>query len=641
MLVKPVKSDIDSATNVLSDTAKQLITKLKRLRERMFAGEAAWSTSITQVHPNRRASAINLAHYLALRQTDIRDLQPRLASLGLSRLGRSEAHTLSSLNAVLTALYALTGRRAPAFTKGPVNISEGTSLLARHARELLGTTSLNRQARIMVTMPSEAASQPELLRELLMAGMNVMRVNCAHDGVDAWLAMINNLRMAEQVTGRKCRVYADLAGPKLRTGDLMPVGRALEFKPVRDVWGHVVGPAMVWVTPAGKPEPPPSGANAVLPITDNVLAGASVGDRIALDDNRGQQREITLAKRIGQSWLAEGIRHVYLRDGAGCTLHRGNGELEFGRVGPFPEIVLPLTLHNGDKLLLIPEAQLGGPSHLDPRGVVLKYASIPCTLAAAFTATRPGQPIWFNDGKIGGVILSVEPSRILVEITQAPLRGARLRPGKGINLPDTILDVPALSEKDLSDLKALAPHVDLIGLSFVRTAEDVTALHAALADLNAQHLGTVLKIETRWGFENLPHILMAGLSHPPFGIMVARGDLAVEIGFERLAEVQEEILWLCEAAHVPVIWATQVLESMTKQGQPSRAEVSDAAFGVRSECVMLNKGPYIVETVRFLSGVLGRMSTHHAKRRPMMRRLAVADRKTKSLQRLTELQIER
>jgi len=75
---------------------------------------------------------------------------------------------------------------------------------------------------------------------------------------------------------------------------------------------------------------------------------------------------------------------------------------------------------------------------------------------------------------------------------------------------------------------------------------------------------------------------------------------------------------------VPVIWATQVLESMAKRGLPSRAEVSDAAFGVRAECVMLNKGPYIVETVRFLSGVLGRMSGHHAKRRPMMRKLAVS-----------------
>ena len=82
--------------------------------------------------------------------------------------------------------------------------------------------------------------------------------------------------------------------------------------------------------------------------------------------------------------------------------------------------------------------------------------------------------------------------------------------------------------------------------------------------------------------------------------MIARGDLAVEVGFERLAEVQEEILWLCEAAHVPVIWATQVLESVAQTGQPSRAEVTDAAMAERAECVMLNKGPHIGEAVRAL-----------------------------------------
>jgi pyruvate kinase len=106
--------------------------------------------------------------------------------------------------------------------------------------------------------------------------------------------------------------------------------------------------------------------------------------------------------------------------------------------------------------------------------------------------------------------------------------------------------------------------------------------------------------------------------------MVARGDLAVEVGFERLAELQEEILWLCEAAHVPVIWATQVLDTLARRGIPTRAEVSDAAKGIRAECVMLNKGPHIVEAVRFLGGVLDRMSDHQAKHRPMMRRLAVS-----------------
>jgi len=118
--------------------------------------------------------------------------------------------------------------------------------------------------------------------------------------------------------------------------------------------------------------------------------------------------------------------------------------------------------------------------------------------------------------------------------------------------------------------------------------------------------------------------MIAALRHHPVGIMVARGDLAIEIGFERLAEVQEEILWLSEAAHIPVVWATQVLETLAKTGIPSRAEVTDAAMGVRAECVMLNKGEHIVDAVRFLDHVLQRMQAHQLKKRSMLRRLAVA-----------------
>jgi pyruvate kinase len=107
--------------------------------------------------------------------------------------------------------------------------------------------------------------------------------------------------------------------------------------------------------------------------------------------------------------------------------------------------------------------------------------------------------------------------------------------------------------------------------------------------------------------------------------MVARGDLAVEVGFERLSEVQEEILWLCEAAHVPVIWATQMLEGLAKNRALTRAEVTDAAMSHRAECAMLNKGPHILEAVKFLNGVLKRMESHGRKRKAMLRRLAVAD----------------
>ena len=131
----------------------------------------------------------------------------------------------------------------------------------------------------------------------------------------------------------------------------------------------------------------------------------------------------------------------------------------------------------------------------------------------------------------------------------------------------------------------------------------------------------VLKIESRQAFEALPELLMAALRLPRSGLMIARGDLLVECGYERLAEIQEEILWLCEAAHLPVIWATQVLESLAQKGIPSRAEITDAAMGERAECVMLNKGPHILEAIEILDSILRRMQSHQAKKTPRLRRL--------------------
>ena len=113
--------------------------------------------------------------------------------------------------------------------------------------------------------------------------------------------------------------------------------------------------------------------------------------------------------------------------------------------------------------------------------------------------------------------------------------------------------------------------------------------------------------------------MLAAMAAKGAGVMIARGDLAVECGYERLAEVQEEILWCAEAAHMPVIWATQVLESLAKTGLPSRAEISDAGLGVRAECVMLNKGPYITQAIHTLDDILKRMGGHQAKKRPLLR----------------------
>lgn len=181
--------------------------------------------------------------------------------------------------------------------------------------------------------------------------------------------------------------------------------------------------------------------------------------------------------------------------------------------------------------------------------------------------------------------------------------------------------LPILNDDDLNALDCAVEIADIIGLSFVQSAEDIDKLSAELRARGKPDMGIVAKIETPAGVRNLPEIIIHGAGRHPFGVMIARGDLAVEIGYDRLAEIQEEILWLCEAAHVPVIWATQVLESMVKQDIPSRAEITDAAMAERAECVMLNKGPYIFNALDILDSVVSRMQHHQLKKTAQFRAL--------------------
>ena len=100
----------------------------------------------------------------------------------------------------------------------------------------------------MVTLPSEAATDPDLVRRLVERGMNVARINCAHDDADAWRAMARHVRQAREETGRSCLVAMDLAGPKLRTGPIQPGPRVVKLRPRRDALGHVIAPARAWLT---------------------------------------------------------------------------------------------------------------------------------------------------------------------------------------------------------------------------------------------------------------------------------------------------------------------------------------------------------------------------------------------------------
>ncbi|MCP5424543.1 MAG: pyruvate kinase [Gammaproteobacteria bacterium] len=604
---------------------ERLIPPLLSLREGALQLENSLAAELDEVEPAYRNSARNLLHYLSVRQHDVRNLQRDLASLGLSSLGVLEAHTLYTLNAVLSLLEQLTGKPGNPIPEPPVDFRTGPLLLRDHTRALLGPDPVNRSVRIMVTMPSEAARDPQLIQNLLTAGMDVMRINCAHDSPDDWKAMVDNLRRAERVVGRTCKVQADLGGPKLRTGPIMALGQMRRTRPQRDALGRTVTPGQLWLTPTENPQPAPDEVESVLPISQELLALSRVGDELRMQDSRDRHRRLSIILAIGDSRVAQIDRTVYAPGGGLVQLYRDEEFIGEGTIGPLPEVSAPLNLFPGETLILTRADEPGHDAERDDAGQVITPAQIHCTLETAFDHAKAGESVWFDDGKIGGIVKANDGERITVQITHTGPSGAKLRAEKGINFPDTELRMSALTDKDIADLAHVVKYVDMVALSFLRNAEDVLILEDHLHRLGGGHLGIVLKIENRQAFENLPRILLASLRSPPVGVMVARGDLAVEMGFDRLSEVQEEILWLCEAAHVPVIWATQMLEGLVKRGSPSRAEITDAAMSSRAECAMLNKGPYIVETVNFLSGILARMDTHQYKRKVMLRKLHVSE----------------
>ncbi len=497
-------------------TADDVLREVLALRA-VVAAEARdmlerWSPMIrrAEIAP----SLLNMAHFLALRRRDLRPLQNALIPWGLSSLGRSESRVLANIDAVIHALAALAAssaaapaaRGAAAATDlpprpAPEAFFSGARLLQERAAGLFGPAPPHRPVRIMVTLPSEAATDAGLTRELVSRGMNVARLNCAHDAPQTWAAMIANVRAAAAALGRSCRVLMDLSGPRARTAEVCA------------------------------PDP---------------------------------------------------IRRVAV----------------------------------GDRLLLTRDV---------PQATADAAFAARCVPPAVLDQARIGDRILIDEGKIVARFESARADGLLAYVEHVPPRGGRLAPEKGLNLPDVTLNLDPLSDKDLRDLDFIVDHADLVGYSFVQRPAEVDRLHAEL-DRRTRHgdgPGVVLKIETARAVQELPELIVHSKGRRPLAIMIARGDLAVELGYERLAEMQEELLWLCEAAHVPVIWATQVLERLVKKGTPSRAEITDAAMGVRAECVMLNKGPCLARAVRILDDVLTRMAGHQVKKTPQLRALRV------------------
>lgn len=605
----------DCATPHTSAAVEPLIDEVSALKRSLLEAEAAAATWLAAVHPVHAAGARNLVHFLALRRHDLRALQVRLAGLGLSSLGRAEADVLLSVERVGRALQALAGRPVAwppddmADTSGTAGIVDGPAGpagLQMHSQAVFGPPPFGREVRIMVTLPAAAADDEALLRSLIGAGMDVARINAAHDDPATWERLASKVRSLSAALGRPVKVLMDLPGPKLRTGALADSPPVLKLRPRRDPYGQVVQAATLQLRADDLPRPPGSAPDGpLLRVTSAWLAALKVGMAVQMVDARGRHRTLqVLATAADQATLAC-EKSAYIVE----TTELRAGVLTTP-VGGLPRRPGVLRLSRGDRLEL-----------RHPDRAPASALSIPCTLPEAFAQVRHGDRIAFDDGRILGVVRRAAADALDIEIDGTRAAVETLGADRGINLPTAALDLPLPTARDLLALDVAVRVADMVALSFAQRAEDVSALHQALAQRQASHLPVLLKIETRLGFENLPELMVAAMAAPATGVMIARGDLAVELGWQRLAEVQEEILWAAEAAHLPVVWATQVLESLARSGQPSRAEITDAAMSVRADAVMLNKGPHVVEAVRMLDDILRRMQEHQHKKRPLLRAL--------------------
>ncbi len=396
---------------------KAIIDKLWVLRGAMQAYEAALAPRLQGVDPSYQVSARNLAHYLTLRHGDQRALQDWLSRAGLSSLGRAESHVMANLDKVLGILHRLTGQAWESHaTDEPVGVKSSGKLLERHTAELLGAVPKERAVRIMVTLPSEAASDFGLVRRLVVSGMDIARINCAHDGSEAWKAMAAHVRRAAKTAGRPVRILMDLGGPKLRTGAIAPGAAVLRLKPSRDDVGRVVRPARVGLRPAGTTQAV-AGASVHVGVEAPWLAQLEIGDQIDLTDARDASRCLRVVHQDDTGFLAECARTAYLVPETRLTLQRkGALPLETG-LADLPRQDGVLHLERGGLLRLTRGLSAGrtkdikGTKGIKDRGEAQPAVpSVACTLPEVFGQVRIGERIWFDDGRIGGVIKRVDPT---------------------------------------------------------------------------------------------------------------------------------------------------------------------------------------------------------------------------------------
>ncbi|MEX2514331.1 MAG: pyruvate kinase [Cyclobacteriaceae bacterium] len=484
--------------NLIMDAELMKINEeLSDLEQKMLRETEKKAMLVHQIHGNHQEAAKNLIKYLVLRSKDRRQLQERLHIHGLSSMTSSEGHIHRQVQAVRERLghsYPLDELSSNSFDTSKLKLEE-------NCIGLFGPRTTANCPSIMVTFDTDFASNYQLVEDLLKNGMNVARINCAHHDESIWSEMVQQIKKASNSTGFDCKIYMDLAGPKIRTKLL---GKGIKKGSVKVKPGQLI-------------------------------------------------------------WLAEARED------------------------------------ENDKEIIISPTEPG----------IIKQIKI-------------GDRVFIDDGMIRCTVECQDSKKVGIRIDKVFSKKRKIKAEKGINFPDSDMDIPSLTDFDINCLPFVCKNADMVGFSFVKKPSDINDLREKFEKLDCVNLPIILKIETPESVENFPALLMEGMKGPHMGVMIARGDLAVEIGFERMGEIQEEILWICEAAHVPVIWATQVLENLQKSGMPTRAEITDAGLASQAECIMINKGKHTIEVMKSLKDIIHRAASHRIKKRFTFRPLSIA-----------------
>ncbi len=570
----------------------------------------------------RFESLLNLKQYLILRSKDQTKLQEKLFLLSLSSLGSSSAHVAGRVETLYEQISSsLTCSDIPQEEINCLGIKEAIKLASTNSAMLFGgkiKSKLSKQTTaIMVTLPSNASDNDgKLIRELADSGVKAFRINSAHDSAEVWNSMakvIANINESRDEDS-KIKIFVDLAGPKIRTGRIRKVETPVEIGSNKAPQDLLVFYSKDMITkPKTKDAQTQKKEPAQIVIEKEFFQTLKEGEQFKIKDSNKKKVLVNVVKIYDDYAKCEIEKKVYLNNDSKVSMSTQKGKI-FG----VQKRIEPIRLFKNDLIDITENDTLGRSAIYDENNTLLKPILISGSFSGIIKYIDLGEKIFIDDGKIGLEVIQKNSNSIRCKVFLAKSKGTLLKEEKGINFPSTNVKIKALTKVDKINALSVMGFVDTFNLSFTQNAEDVLDLQNLLKKYERTDIGIVAKIETNRAVVNMPEILEQLLKCEKSGVMIARGDLAIEVGFQKLAYIQEELLDICDAAHMPVIWATQVLESQMKNNLPSRAEITDAAMSSRAECVMLNKGAFAIDTIGVLIHILDDMHSIFKKNRQLL-----------------------